>query len=252
MKYGDSKYLNNSINEKIGRVINKEIIELTDFLDPSEINSAEEVLKKYRNEIGFSFYGGPEYSERKRLLIFPCGCNILSKDFEISVIQATAPKLQKEIGHRDVLGAIIGLGIKREKLGDIFIIPEGAAVIAETSIARFIADNFPIIKNNSFYTEIMDADIYAFPEISLTEKVINVASFRLDGLLAKAYNLSRTSSQEYISSGKVKVNHRIVEKTDYQLNPGDLVSVRTKGRFMIKEELGRTKKDNLRIKLDIY
>lgn len=252
MNNKDYQYLNNYINEKILKVFHKGIFELTDFLDPSEIAIIEEILKRSKGKISYSFYGGSEHVERKRLLIVPFGEDISLPDFKIVVIEAKTRKIQREITHRDLLGALMGSGIKREKVGDIFLIDEGAAIIADSAISSYIIGNFPMIKNNIFSTKTFEPSSYDFPQISLSEKLVNVTSYRLDVLLSKAYNIPRNDAQEFITSGKVKVNHKILEKVDYQVKPGTMVSVRTKGRFIIKEELGRTKKDNIRIVLNIY
>lgn len=252
MNNKDQNFIINFIKEKTEKVYKRNIKEVTDFLDPLEISICEEFLKKNKNNVNYLFYGGYEEAERRRLCIAPNDEDIEEEDFNIMVIEASIKKINREINHRDILGAMMSTGIKREKTGDIFILPQGAAIIADKAMVTYLSGNFPMIKGNVFSTEIFEPEKYKFPQVEVVEKVINVSSYRLDGVIAKAYNLSRGDSQEFIRSGKVKVNHRENLKTDYLLENDDIVSVRTKGRFIIKEEIGKTKKDNFRVLINIY
>lgn len=252
MKIKDQNFIINNIKEKIERVYRINMKEVTDFLEPSEADSYEEVLKKNKDKVNYSFYGGFLEAERKKLCISPFGEDIMPEDFNIKVIEASVKKMGKEINHRDILGALMSTGIKREKTGDIFVIPNGAVILADNEMISYISGNFPTIKGNNFITEICEAENYNFPESEYIEKIISISSWRLDGFLAKAYNLSRSEAQSFIKSGKVKVNHRENQKTDFVLGENVVVSVRTKGRFIIREELGKTKKDNFRVLINIY
>jgi len=252
VKSNDQNYIINFIKEKSEKVYKRGIKEVTDFLDPSEADYCEEFLKKQKEKVTYSFYGGYPEAERKRLCIAPIGDEIETSDFDILVLEASSRKLIREISHRDILGALMGTGIKREKTGDILLLSNGAAIIADKGMISYLTGNFPLIKNNSFITEVFSSEEYSFPEVEATEKVINISSWRLDGVIAKAYNLSRGDAQEFIKSGKVKVNHRENLKTDTILSENDVISVRTKGRFVIIEELGKTKKDNYRVLINIY
>ncbi len=252
MKTKNQNFIINSIKEKIERVFRLNIKEITDFLEPSEADSYEEFLKKNKDKVNYSFYGGYPEAERKKLCISPLEEDILPEDFNIKVVEASVKKMIKEIKHRDILGALMSIGIKREKIGDIFVIPNGAGVLADNEMVSYISGNFPIIKGNNFNTEIYETDNYSFPESEYTEKIINLSSWRLDGFIAKAYNLSRSEAQSFIRSGKVKVNHRENQKTDFVLTENAIISVRTKGRFIIREELGKTKKDNFKVLINIY
>ncbi len=252
MKNKDQNFIQNFIKEKVEKVYKRNIKEVTDFLDPSEADYCEEFLKKNKEKVFYSFYGGHTEAERKKLCIAPIGDEITNDDFEIQVLEATAKKINREISHRDILGAIMGTGIKREKTGDIIILSKGAAIIADKTMISYLEGNFPVIKNNNFNIKVFSAEQYSFPEVESTEKIINISSWRLDGIIAKTYNLSRGDSQEIIRSGKVKVNHKENLRTDFILSENDIVSVRTKGRFVIIEELGKTKKDNYRVLINIY
>jgi len=248
----DQSFTINFIKEKIEKVYKRNVKELTDFLDPLEAEFCEEFLKKNKEKVIYSFFGGYPEAERKRLCIAPIGDKIEFFDFEIFVLEASSRRIVREVNHRDILGALMGTGIKREKTGDILLLSNGAAIIADRSMISYLTGNFPMIKNNNFSTEIFSPEKYSFPEIEISEKVINISSWRLDGVISKAYNLSRGESQEFIRTGKVKVNHKENIKTDYILSENDVVSVRTKGRFVIIEELGKTKKDNFRVLINIY
>jgi len=83
-------------------------------------------------------------------------------------------------------------------------------------------------------------------------KEVLVASCRIDGVLAKVYNISRTGSLELFRSGKVFVNGKLMENNSYVLKAGDSVTARGFGKFIFKEEVYKTKKDKLRIWIEKY
>lgn len=252
MKIKEQNVVINSVREKTEKVYRKNIIEVTDFLEPSEIDLYEDYLRKSKAKVKYSIHGGYAEAERKKICIAPLDEEIFLEDFNIKVIEALSRKMSKEINHRDILGALMSTGIKREKTGDIFVIQNGAVVIASEEMVSYLSINFPIIKGNNFGIEIYAAENYKFPEVEYTEKVVNISSWRLDGFLSKAYNLSRSEAQGFINSGKVKVNHRENQKADYILEEDMIISVRGKGRFIIKEDLGTSKKGNFRVLINIY
>lgn len=252
MNTKDQNFIMNLIKEKTEKVYKRSIKEITDFLDPMEADLCEDYLKRNKDKVKYSFNGGYPEAERKKLCICPLDEDISPEDFNIMVIEASAKRIIKEITHRDILGALMSTGIKREKTGDIFPIAEGALILADGLMITYITGNFPQIKGNNFTTEIYEPINYNFPDQEFREKVVNISSWRLDGIISKVYNLSRSDAKNFINSGKVKVNHRENQKTDFILEEEVVVSVRTKGRFVIKKELGKTKKDNYRVLINVY
>lgn len=246
------KYLNNFIADKVEKVKEKEIKILTDFLEPPEVLYSQALLKQERDDLLYFFYGAHEEAERKRLCLAPFGRKIEAADFDILILEAKAKKLMREISHRDLLGALMGSGIKREKTGDIFVDKDTCILVLDRKIAIYLADNFPLIKGNSFDCKLLEVADYNFPKQSLEEMTLSISSWRLDNFLAKAWSCSRGQAQSYIQAGRVKVNHLESFKADQILKEDDLVSLRGKGRFVIAQAAGQSKKGNYRVLINKF
>ena len=165
-----------------------------------------------------------------------------------------APRQQKfanKLTHRDFLGSLLGLGIKRELLGDIIIYENEGYLYCLESISGFITDSLTQVKRTSVECNAVDAP----PETSTSlpdESVMTVASARLDALVSEVFNLSRSQSSELFAAELVFVNARVAKKPAAEPNEGDIISVRGKGRFIYTGAMGETKKGRLRIGVRIY
>ena len=84
------------------------------------------------------------------------------------------------------------------------------------------------------------------------ENIVIVPSFRIDAIVAEVAHLSRSKVSEIIDEERVFINGMICKNGAKQANIGDKITVRGKGRFEIVEELGNTRKENIRIKIIKY
>ena len=176
-----------------------------------------------------------------------------SQDFPIKplLIKPLASKFADDLSHRDFLGALMNLGIKRELLGDIFVKDKEACVFCKESIADFIIDNLIRVKHTSVKVDVTDEA----PDIAchdLEDKVVQVSSQRIDAVIAKVYSLSRQEALELFREGLVYNNGRECTENARTLHPGDVISVRGKGKFEFSEELGLSKKGKLNCRVSIY
>jgi len=166
-------------------------------------------------------------------------------------IEPRQQKFADKLTHRDFLGSLLGLGIKRELLGDIIIYENCGYLYCLESISGFIAYNLTSVKRTSVECKAVDAP----PETSTglpDESVMTVASARLDALVAEVFNLSRSQSAELFAAELVFVNARVARKPAAEPNEGDIISVRGKGRFIYGGALGETKKGRLRVSVRVY
>ena len=246
------EYIRKKIDNMARRAERNNSPQMTDFLDPAEQAAAEGYLKKRHKDLITVFFGGFSEAERKRLLLLPQGYHVQSSDFEMVVLEAVSEESRGKITHRDILGALMGSGIRREKTGDIIMLENGAAIIIDTKIAGFLETNFPLIRNVHFSVRVVNPGEYELPEVAFTEKMIMVPSLRLDSVIQKACHLSRGDAQKFIESGKVKVDHVVTEKSDHIVNESSVISIRTKGRIVLQEILGKTKKDNFRVLVKMF
>ena len=146
----------------------------------------------------------------------------------------------------------MGMGCKREILGDIVITPEGAHFVADKSFANYIESNLtqigsaPVIIN-----EIAREDLAQREE---KVKIINatVADLRLDAVAAAGYGVSRSRMADEIKSLNVRVNWKEAKKPSQSVNEGDVISFRSRGRVEVAEIRGTTKKGRMSITLKRY
>ena len=166
-------------------------------------------------------------------------------------IAPISQKFADKLTHRDFLGALVGLGIKREVLGDIIIYENCGYLYCLESISEFITSELSQVKRTSVRCEITNAP----PESSVSlpeEDKLPVASERLDALVSAVFKLSRTESQALFEAELVFVNSRTAKRPSAEPNVGDIVSVRGHGRFIYEGPCGQTKKGRLWVNVRIY
>jgi len=200
-----------------------------------------------------SLDGGVDTAERK-LAVFGneelCG---YAEEPPIACV-SIAPlsrKFADALTHRDFLGALMALGVRRGVLGDILLHENCGYLFCLESVADFIVSEFNQVKHTAVKCEI----IASLPDIAVKEpeaRSVNVASERLDAIVAAVYKLSRSESQALIEQGKVFVNSRLTENTSLEPPPGAIVSVRGFGRFIYGGAAKETKKGRLFVDVRVY
>ena len=154
-------------------------------------------------------------------------------------------------GHRDILGALMGLGVGRETLGDIALLKEGALLFVHEDIADDVAANLESCGRVKVRVSPCGEEV-APPEPEGTLIYRTVPSERLDAVLSAAYDLSRQKAQEMIRAELVKVDHAVETRADAHLEAGSLVSARGLGRFRVQEVAGLTRKGRVGLRLFVY
>ena len=169
----------------------------------------------------------------------------------LSAIQARFSP-EASLSHRDILGSLMGLGITREKLGDI-LVEEGCAQLL------LLRETVPILLSQ---WESAGRWKLKLEEIPLSElrvkppqiKTIRdtVATLRLDAVCASGFSTSRAKAGELISAGRVSLNHRECAKADRAVAQGDVIACRGLGKCVVKEVLGQSKKGRTMIVIERY
>ena len=218
----------------------------SDFLTPA----AQAELTRLGLE-PYAFDGGWEGAERRCAVLLPWpGCEWESRVACLEIAPAN-PKFAEELTHRDYLGALMGLGLKRETLGDILVQGKRAYLFCLEGVADYIAAQLGEVRRTTVRVRRADrADIV--PPEPPKETAVNVSSARLDALVAAVYRLSRAEAQRLFERELVLVNSLPAKSPGAEAKPGDTVSVRGRGRFTYLGEAGRTRKDRLRASVRIY
>ena len=245
------------VMDKLNTVNMRNYMTSTDFLDLHQQKLAQDFLKKEKVNDYF-FFGGNEYTERKILFLYP---DKLTKEIAleeaknwIQVVRIELPKYNNDVyTHRDYLGGMIKLGIKRDKTGDIFVYPEGADIVVQKEIAQFLQDNLSkLTRFSKSNIEVLHIQELKVPEIKYEESTIIVPSLRMDSVVSEILRISRNKTSQIIEEERIFINFEVCTNRAKILKIGDKISIRGKGRFEIAEELGSTKKDNIKLKILKY
>jgi RNA-binding protein YlmH len=208
----------------------------------------QQIAKKMKN---ISMLGGYEGAERKVIAFYPDYVNPETIEWPISTIKIIAAD-KTEYSHRDFLGSLIGLGIKREVLGDIIVTPDFALLFCLNTICEFIRQNLKTVSRSSVSCSLADLKDLRIPERKYEEITGSVASLRLDSVLSVAIGKSRSFSQEILSAGAVQLNYNEITDLSHIMNAGDILSVRGYGKFIFDGNSHISKKGRNIIKLRKY
>ena len=219
----------------------KQRIILTKFLNPYHQSIVYSIIGNLDDLIVLED-GGLLNSESKRLIIAPSFYQIEKEDFEIALVKITYVKSFGKLNHRDILGALMSLGIKRELFGDIYEYNDNFYVAMDSRIYDYVKDNLTMIKRSKVKLSITNEKIEIIHEY--VSKTFIISSFRLDKIVSSFYKIPRSKAVSYIQAGFVKVNHKEVEEISYLCNNSDIISLRRYGRVKFVDTKRKTKQDN--------
>lgn len=236
------------------------MITSTKFLSPEEKSTLLSSDREYISDISVFFYGGYDEAERTAAVFVPVlfGVNNIEdyfkenpEDIPFCVLRIAKDKFSL-LGHRDYLGSLMGLGIKRELIGDIRITDEYCFVFVIRSIAPYICENLSKVGRGSVKCEICDVTAVKFDEEKTEIVFSSVSSLRLDCIVAAAFNLSRGVASEAIKNGFVFVDSVQTFKTDINVKERSKIVLRGKGKVVLEEVIGESKKGRIHINLKKY
>lgn len=217
----------------------------SDFLDPYQRKLVEKVLCSVQ-DIGYRFDGGYEGAERTIAVFQP---EHMPDNEEKDLLRVVNIELKKEesLTHRDYLGSIMGLGIKREKIGDIIVREKSCSVIVLKDVADYILYNLEKVGRYSVDVSAGEPGSLKVPEPKTKEIKCTVPSLRLDCIVSNGFGVSRSQVAPLFKSGRVYVNWEPEESLSAQVSEGDTISVRGKGRVILDQIGKTTKKDRISI-----
>lgn len=242
------------------RAADNSMITFTNFLSVDE-RSILKPMEKVNNKYVDTFYfGGSADAERTVAVFVPrfyeiddIAAYFLDNPDEspLVLIEVTKDRFT-EMTHRDYLGSLMALGLKRETLGDIIVSDKGAYIISLKSIAGYICDNLKRTGRGSVNCKVVDFSNLPSGEDSGKEMFCSVASLRLDCVVAAAFSVSRSSAVESITKGLVFVDSVQIMKTDFLLSESSKIVLRGKGKAVIMAESGKSKKGRIRLIIKRY
>ena len=214
--------------------------------------SAEEsvlVSRRLNNRnVKFAMFGGFDGALRVMLCCLPDWCD--ETLYPITAVTVTFPHTF-ELTHRDFLGSVLSLGLKREAVGDILIEQGRAVLFLSRDIAKYVIENL----NKVGRCGIKIAEGFSLPlpqSAIMRENSITVASLRLDCVVSAISNCSRNTATEFIENSLVSVNSVITQKCTKTVQKDDIISIRHKGKFAIVSSEVITKKGRIVLNYKSY
>lgn len=247
----EDKLLSRRVLDWIHVSENKYTIKYSAFLDNHQSEVCKSVLS-YMNFNNYSFYGGYENASRTILGVFPPYSDFaVDTDFPIKPVLFSY-RTEDKLTHRDFLGALMGLQIRRDMIGDILVNNDKCLIFINESVYDFVFNN--VRKIGSVGVKLSD-DISSFNfNIKENFKQINgtVSSLRLDCIVNLATKLSREKASALIKSGNVKVNYVNINNPSFSLKENDVLSLRGYGKFIFTSVTGISKKNRYCIEIDKF
>ena len=226
----------------------------TDFLNLAEQMTLDKIIEMRRID-NYIYWGGYEDAERKMLVFLPDDFEVDLKnvyDQCMCILRIDLPKEQYgEYEHKTYLGALMKLGLKREKIGDIIVRHDGADIIITREIEKFLKMNISdLTRFHKANIEIVPIDELKYVEPKKEIVKINVSSMRLDCLVAELARCSRNKAKEYIEQERVFVNFKEEIVGARQVQEDSYITIRGKGRFKILKIVGNTRKGRISVEIE--
>ncbi len=269
------------VEERFDRYLNSYAPGHGDFLTPEEQSALMPFFRRNRSQ-GAWLYGGYPEAERRLPLFMPDYLGIEHEEdiFEyfhtnpeecpLAVLQVKVPRQERvSLTHRDYLGALMGCGIKREKIGDIIVSgaggdsaggggsngaggQAGAQIVILRELAEYLRDELTSVGRATVTVDILDINDLDPGEVRREEHSYTVSSSRLDNVVSAVFGLSRKLATEAIAKGLVFVDGTEVQKPDYRVTEGQKLVLRHRGKAIFVGETGTSKKGKVYIKVEKY
>jgi RNA-binding protein YlmH len=224
----------------------------TPFLTPAEQYGIHSWAQRFPPDCRIVFDGGRPECERRAAFFLPY--YLEAEDFDASeyirAIKVTAGFGMP--GHRDYMGAALGLGVKREWLGDIWVIESEAFIFCMPSVEEHLLLNLDKVGRFGVKTgKIALADV-PVPERKVIKVAFTVMSMRLDAVAAGMFSVSRTEAARLVEEGRVSLNYAECLRTDAGVKEGDVISVRGFGKGEITAMGGTSRRGRQFVNAEIY
>lgn len=222
---------------------------LTDFLDPRERFIVQAIINQ-QDGIALATEGGFIQAERQRMLIYPSYYEPTAEDFAITLFSLKYATKFVTLTHPQILGALLSNGVERKRFGDIRLTDDCVQFAVSREVSEFLRLQVTSVGKAKVSLEEISIE-QALPPVleEWREQMQTVSSMRLDVVLASALTISRAKAQQFITSGRVKVNHTVREDQAFELQEEDLLSVRGFGRLKVLAIEGRTRKQKIKVVL---
>ncbi|EFJ32012.1 hypothetical protein SELMODRAFT_86884, partial [Selaginella moellendorffii] len=241
------------------RAVERQEVLHTDFLTPPALQESLACVRKLA-DVGVVVSGGYAQAERCRLSLGPADlirasqCSAGGYPGAVSALSVSGKFVHDAANHGDFLGAVLGTGIVREKVGDIIVLDcsQGAQILVVPELVEYLIAS---LKQASGRIRLQCKEI-PLAEIEIHKPRVKAlksveASLRLDAVASAGFKLSRSKLADLISKGDVRLNWKEATKSNTSLKSGDVISLAGKGRLQIGE-IETTKKGKFSVEMIRY
>ena len=243
--------------DQMDRAAGRSIPCATQFLSPAQ-RAALEPLLAASGHPRHLFHGGYEGAERTVCVFLPDwleGPDWAARD-ELAAIEAAWPPAGgpagTELTHRDLLGGLMGIGLTREKVGDILMGGGAAQIVCLREAAPIILSQFE--QAGRCRLKLREIPLSELSPAPAQVKTVHdtVSALRLDAVLASGFSLARGRAADAVAAGRVSVNHRECLEPDRPVAEGDVLTCRGLGKCVVKTVGGRSRKGRIIIEIERY
>lgn len=251
---------NSNLNDRFVQCIENGYITYSDFLDEREQSQAIKTFSKNK-DCNLIIYGKNDNFERGIAVFVPSFFELEdTEDLKTYFDENGGDPICRifvkkdrfsQLSHRDYLGALMGLGIERKTIGDIVVTENGAYVFVGEKMKTYILQNLKTVGRGS--VEVSENTEESFENIARTKLITTtLPSMRLDNIVSSAFSLSRSKAVQAIVGSTVFLNGVQTEKPDAKVVQGDKIVLRKKGKAVIKNILGKSKKDRFIVEIELF
>lgn len=243
----EEKMLLIRVVDKLERAEQRQMPASTGFLSPREQALVKQLMPNC------AFFGGTENADRKLAYFLP---DYLSAEdfFEDGPISCLRGSFYEEnaLSHRDILGALMGAGIRRDAVGDICLREKDCDIFVLSELSSYLLDNLTSAGRQHLRLKRIPLSQAVKKPQELKELHATVSTLRFDSVLSAGFHLSRTAAAEAVRSGLASIDSLICLKPDHLVSEGSELSLRGKGKLRILSIDGITRKGRQGLTLGIY
>lgn len=176
--------------------------------------------------------------------------NVYASSYPYKIIKIEKKSKFDTLTHRDYLGAIMALGMEREKFGDLRVFDDYAIVPVYEDVADYLISALSSVgKSPVSCEEIFDIEL---AKAQFSELVINVTSLRVDVIVSKLSGVSRAKALELIQQSKILVDYCKISGKSLELKEGQRITITGNGKYIVGNIIGTTKSGRFKVNIKKY
>ena len=237
--------------DKIQAGMRRNIMAATPFLSPREQEMARYLFGQAE---GLVFFGGYADAERKMLIYLPDYLDaedLMDSDSPLVCLRASFFEGDSPT-HRDFLGALMGMGIARETIGDICVGNNSCDFFVTDEIATYLLQNMTTAGRAHLHLEQIPLSQASIPDAQVKIIRDTLASLRLDSVVSSGFRIGRSAAAQHIAAGKAAIDGLPCQKADKQVAEGAKISLRGMGKIKLETVGTQTKKGRISVVIHKY